>query len=154
MASASREQPSPLSTHTDLASRYRAIQGIIVDYAIGLAILGLNPFANLFTPVLIVAVAILIKMIWDIAKRWYFPRITNPIALSGGLINAIGAFAMAFATWLVMIFVGTYIPPIGRFALSAAFMTGTWTLGAAANQFFLNAFLNRQNAAGENVTHG
>jgi ethanolamine ammonia-lyase large subunit len=154
MSSASREQPSPLSTHNDLSTRYRTIQGLIVDYAIGMAILGLNPFDNLFTPTLIVAVVILLKMVWDIAKRWYFPRITNLIALGGGLINVIGALAMALMAWLTMIFLGGFIPLVDRFALSAAFMTGTWTLGAAANQFFLNAFLNRQTIPGEAATHG
>lgn len=154
MSSASRERPSPLNIHTDLATRYRVIQGMIVDYAIGLAILGLNPFENLLTPTLILAAAILLKMVWDIAKRWYFPRSTNLIALGGGAINVVGALAMALMAWLTMIFLGSFVPLIDRFALSAAFMTGTWTLGAAANQFFLNAFLNQQTTPGENISHG
>ncbi len=138
-----------LSSHSDLARRYRSIQGTIVDYALGLAILGLAPF--FLTPTLIVAAALLLKMVWDIAKRWYFPVVRNPIALAGGAVNALGALAIALLAWLTLVFLGTFIPLIDRFAVAAALMSGTWTLGAVANQFFLNGFLNR-NARQERET--
>ncbi|MGK7926931.1 MAG: hypothetical protein AB4290_17100 [Spirulina sp.] len=137
------EGDNPLTTHTDLARRYRTIQGTIADYAIGLAILGLNPIPHLFTLTLIVSAAILLKMIWDIAKGWYFPIVRNPITLAGGIISIAGALAIAFLAWLTMVFLSVFFPILDRFAFCAALLSGTWSLGVAANQFFLNGFLNR-----------
>lgn len=143
MSYVSQNPDSSLGKHFSLSQRYRLIQDMIVDYAIGLAILGLNPFGSLLTATLIVAAAILIKMIWDIAKRWHFPVVRNPITIGGGMMNVLGALAIALLAWLTFIFLGALVPLIDRFALSAALMAGTWTLGAAANQFFLDGFLKQ-----------
>ncbi|NJL02151.1 MAG: hypothetical protein HC838_05365 [Spirulinaceae cyanobacterium RM2_2_10] len=141
-----------LSNHSDLARRYRSIQRMVVDYAIGLTLLGLNPFSLTLT--LVVALAILLKMVWDIAKRWHFPIVRNPLAWAGGIMNGLGALAIALFAWLILIFLGTFIPLIDRFAVAVALMSGTWTLGAAANQFFFNGFLNRIVSRGSETTDG
>jgi hypothetical protein len=67
----------------------------------------------------------------------------NPIAIAGGLLNGLGSLAIALLAWLTFVFLGTFIPLIDHFGLSAALMSGTWTLGAAANQFFFNGYLKR-----------
>jgi hypothetical protein len=126
---------------SNLANRYQQIQSMVIDYAISLAILGLLPW--FLTPVLTISLALLLKMLWDIAKRWQFAMVYNPIAIGGGLLNILGALSIALLAWLTLIFLGAFIPLIDHFALSAALMSGTWTLGAAANQFFFNGFLKR-----------
>lgn len=112
-----------------------------MDYAIGLAILGLFP--DFLTPVLIMAVLLAIKMFLDLARNWQFVLTRNPIALAGMVLNVLGAYAVAFLAWGTLVFLGAWIPLIDHYALAAALMSGTWTLGAAANQFFLNGFLHR-----------
>jgi hypothetical protein len=124
-----------------LARRYEAVQQMVVDYAIGLAILGL--FHAFLTPVLVVAVLLLFKMLWDIARRWDFSITLNPIPLLGQLLNVLGASAIALLAWITLVFLGAFVPLIDHYALAAALMSGTWTLGASANQFFMNAFLRR-----------
>ena len=50
---------------------------------------------------------------------------------------------IALLAWATFVFLGSFIPLIDHYALSAALMSGSWTLGAAANQFFLNGFFHR-----------
>lgn len=146
---------NPFPGGTDLAQRYRTIQTMVVDYAIGLAILGLNPFPNLLTLSLLIAAAILVKMLWDIGRKWRFPLVSNPITLAGGVGNIVGSLTMALMAWVTLVFLGTLVPVLGRFAFSAALMTLTWTLGAAANQFCLNAVLERASTHPQGETrHG
>lgn len=141
MTFAESELNSLASEHANLEGRYQQIQSMVVDYAIGLAILGLLP--RFLTPVLMISLALLLKMLWDIAKRWQFAVAYNPIAIGGGLLNVLGSLAIALLAWVTFIFLGTFIPLIDHFGLSAALMSGTWTLGAAANQFFFNGYLKR-----------
>lgn len=139
------------SAESGLARRYEAVQQMVVDYAIGLAILGLfHPF---LTPVLVVAVLLLFKMLWDIARRWNFAITLNPIPILGQLLNVLGASAIALLAWATLVFLGAFLPLIDHYALAAALMSGTWTLGASANQFFMNAFLRRGHRQGGGIRH-
>lgn len=145
-----REEPTPsgqpeyagsIDGPANLARRYQQLQSLVIDYALGLAILGLFP--RFLTPVLLIASALLLKMVWDIAKRWKFSMTYNPITIGGGLLNSLGALAIAVLAWLTFMFLGAFIPLIDHFGLSVALMSGGWTLGAAVNQFFFNGFLKR-----------
>jgi hypothetical protein len=129
------------SSDSVLARRYESVQQMVVDYAFGLAILGL--FHAFLTPVLVVAVLLLFKMLWDIARRWDFSISLNPIALLGQLLNVLGASAVALLAWVTLVFLGAFVPLLDHYALAAALMSGSWTLGASANQFFMNSFLRR-----------
>ncbi len=132
---------SGFSEGSGLERRYQHAQGLVVDYAIGLAILGMFP--DLLTPVVVIAALLLMKMLWDIAQNWNFSLTTNPIAIGGWIMNGLGACAIAILAWTTLIFLGAWMPMIDHYALSAALMSGSWTLGAGANQFFLNGFLHR-----------
>jgi energy-converting hydrogenase Eha subunit A len=141
MPSTASQSGIPDSSDSGLARRYEAVQQMVVDYAIGLAILGL--FHAFLTPVLVVAVLLLFKMVWDIARRWSFAVTLNPIPLLGQVLNVLGASAIALLAWITLVSLGAFVPLIDHYALAAALMSGTWTLGASANQFFMNAFLHR-----------
>ena len=122
-----------------LVGRYEAVQGMVVDYALGLAILGL--FRDFLTPVLVITALLVTKMIWDIARLWRFAISLNPIAALGQMANTVGACAIALLAWFSLELLGVIVPGIESFALSAALMSGAWTLGAAFNTFFMNGFL-------------
>lgn len=122
-----------------LVGRYEVVQQMVVDYALGLAILGL--FRDLLTPVLVITVLLVAKMIWDIARLWRFAISFNPIAVLGQMANTVGACAIALLAWCLLELLGAIVPGIECFALSAALMSGAWTLGAAFNTFFMNGFL-------------
>jgi hypothetical protein len=139
------------SAQSGLTRRYEAIQQMVVDYAIGLSILGL--FHAFLTPVLVVAVLLLFKMLWDIARRWNFSIPLNPIPILGQVLNLLGACAIALLAWTTLVFLGAFVPLIDHYALAAALMSGTWTLGASANQFFMNGFLRRGSRRQGRVVH-
>ena len=122
-----------------LVGRYDVVQAMVVDYALGLAILGL--FRDLLTPVLVITVLLLAKMVWDIARLWRFAISFNPIAVLGQMAHTVGACAIALLAWCSLELLGAIVPGIESFALSAGLMSGAWTLGAAFNTFFMNGFL-------------
>jgi hypothetical protein len=125
----------------DILRRYTGVQEMVVDYAIGLAILGL--FQRFLTPVLVITVVLVAKMVWDIARKWCFALSFNPIAVLGLSANTIGACAMALLAWVTIEFLGAVVPGVESISLSAALMSGSWTLGASVNTFLMNGFLHR-----------
>lgn len=120
---------------------------MVVDYALGAAIVGLNPFQNLLVLTLFIAGVLNLKMMWDIGRKWSFPRRYSVVAVAGFLFNLLGALAMGFMAWLTLIVVGTFFPVMNRFAISAALMTFTWIVGAVTNQFCLNGCLNLESSS-------
>ena len=122
-----------------IVGRYEAVQGMVVDYALGLAILGL--FREFLTQVLVITVLLVAKMVWDIARLWRFAISFNPIAVLGQMVLTVGACAIALLAWCSLELLGAIVPGIESFALSAGLMSGAWTLGAAFNTFFMNGFL-------------
>lgn len=124
-----------------LMRRYQRGQRLVVDYAIGLAILGLAPM--LLTPVLTVAAGLLLTMIWHVGRCWQFAISINPITIAGVALNILGSLAIASLTWLLLVVLGVSIPLVDHFATSGALMSGTWTFGAAVNQFFFLGFIGR-----------
>ena len=137
---------------SSLARRYRSAQDIVLEYAIGLAILGLLP--TLLTPILVIAAVLLIKMLWDIAQIWQFSFSSNAMAIGGWLMNGLGACAFSILAWMALIFLGAFLPLIDHYAISAGLMGGGWTLGAGTNQFFLNGFLHRLHRQQGERSHG
>ncbi|MCT0249109.1 hypothetical protein [Synechococcus sp. CS-205] len=125
-----------------LMRRYQRGQRLVVDYAIGLAILGLVPM--LLTPSLVIAAALLLTMIWHVGKCWQFAISINPITIGGEVLNVLGALAVATLTWLILVVLGVSIPLVDHFSTSGALMSGTWTFGAAVNQFFFLGFIRRR----------
>lgn len=122
-----------------IVGRYEVVQGMVVDYSLGLAILGL--FQDFLTPVLVITVLLVAKMVWDIARLWRFAISLNPIAVLGQTAHTVGAGATALLAWCSLELLGAIVPGIESVALSAALMSGAWTLGASFNMFFMNGFL-------------
>ena len=152
MPPATPESSSWTPDAAGLARRYHCAQGMVVDYAIGLAIVGMFP--AFLTPVLVIAVVLLMKLLWDIARNWQFSLTANPIAIGGWVMNGLGACAVAILAWTTLVFLGAWVPMIDHYALSAALMSGGWTLGAGANQFFMNGFLRRFRRQDAGLNHG
>lgn len=134
-----------------LLRRYEASQRMVVDYALGQAIVGLfHPF---LTPVLVVAVLLLAKMVWDIGRRWELAVPLNPVPILGLVLSVVGACTLALLAWLSCMVLGAVLPLGESWALSAALLTGTWTLGASVNQFFMNGFLRRRSRSEGSERH-
>lgn len=138
-----------LPSSSSISQRYRAIRSMIVDYALGMAIIGLNPFRPLLTFTLCAAGIIILKMMWDIRRKWHFAGRHQVLAIASYLFNLLGALTMGFMALLTLIFIGVVFPIMPRFGLAAALMTLTWIVGAVTNQFFLNGYLRSESVKGE-----
>ncbi len=129
-------EPETMATPPFLLQRHRQIRNLILDYAIGSAIIGLNPFRGTLTVTLLVVGVLILKMIWDIGSKWGYTKGQDPLAIAGNLFGSLGAFALAFMAWVTMFCFGLVVPLFSGFAITAAFFTLTWTLGQVTNQFY------------------
>ena len=116
----------------------KEVRDLILDYGIGISILGFNPFPgiNLITDT--VACGLIIKMIRDIGSKWGYPKEQDAIAIIGSIFGGFGALLASIASWATISFVGLYLPIIGEFARASFFFTLTWAIGQATNQFYLS----------------
>ena len=141
--------PTVSLSSSSISQRYRAIQSMVVDYALGVAIIGLNPFRSWLMLTLCIAGITILKMMWDIRRKWHFAGRHRVLAIASYLFNLLGALTMGFMALLTLIFIGVVFPVMPRFGLSAALMTLTWIVGAVTNQFFLNGYLSSESEKGE-----
>lgn len=114
----------------------RESRNLVLDYALGISILGLIPIDGLLTVKLLAAIGLLAKMLWDIGVKWKFAKGQDILALAGFLFGFLGALAMAFMAWLTLLAIGLFIPYVSSFRIAATLFTLTWVLGQNTNQFY------------------
>jgi len=131
--------------------RYRAVYDLVLDYALGAAIIGLNPFPSLFLLTLILTSLLLLKMRHDIQKMWNVPPRKGFWASTDILLGVIGALSIAFMAWLTLIIVSAFIPLVHRFAIAASLFALVWMVGFVINHSYLGAYAAQ---AGEESNHG
>lgn len=119
-----------------LIQRHRRIRNLILDYAMGAAIVGLNPVRGTLTLTLLIVSILILKMIRDIGYSWSYTKGQDPLAIAGNIFGFLGAFALAFMAWVTMFCFGLFIPLFSGFSIAAALFTLTWTLGQVTNQFY------------------
>lgn len=128
---------------------YRVVHDLVVDYALGSAIIGLNPIPDLFILTLILVTILLIKMRHDIQKMWNVPRQKGFWASTDILLGSIGALSIAFMAWLSLIILSAFIPLVHRFAISASLFALVWMVGFAINHSYLGAYAAQLEEDGE-----
>lgn len=116
----------------------KEVRDLILDYAIGLAILGFNPFPGINLVTNTIACGLILKMIRDIGSKYGYPKGQDAIAIIGSIFGSFGAFFAALTSWITISFVGLYVPIIGEFAAASFLFTITWAIGQATNQFYLS----------------
>ena len=67
----------------------KEIRDLIIDYAIGAAILGLNPLPGTMTVTLLAASVLLLKMMRDIGAKWGYPKGQDALAIGGNLFGGV-----------------------------------------------------------------
>lgn len=117
--------------------RYRAVHDRVLDYALGAAIIGLNPFPHLLIVTVILVGILLFNMRRDIQNLWNIPRQRGFWASTDILLGIIGAFSIAFMAWLTLIIISAFIPLMHRFAISASLFALVWMVGFAINHSYL-----------------
>lgn len=132
MATNPRLTPQPIP---QLRQEHR-MRNLILDYALGISILGLIPIPRLFTLKLVISIGLIFKMIWDIGKRWHWRKGQDLLAIAGAFFGILGALAMAFMAWITFVGLGVFVPYAKGLAIAAAFFTLPWAIGQTVNQFF------------------
>lgn len=125
-----------ITRRSNLIEKHQEIRELIIDYAIGTAILGLNPLPGSLTVTLLVASGLLLKMMRDIGARWGFPKGQDALAIGGNLFGGLGAFWVAFMAWVSMYGLGLFVPFVGSFAVASALFALTWRVGQATHLYY------------------
>ena len=138
------QESEVFATPPFLIQRHRQIRNLILDYAMGAALIGLNPIRGTLTLTLLVVGILILKMIWDIGYSWRYTKGQDPLAIAGNLFGFLGAFALAFMAWVTIFCFGLFMPLFSGFAICAALFTLTWTLGQVTNQFYASGRRGRR----------
>lgn len=119
--------------------RYRTAYDLVLDYATGAAIIGLNPFPSLLWLTLLIVFILLVKLRLDIGTLWSMQRRRGVWAITDILFGLVGALSVAFMAWLTLIIISAFVPLVHRFAISAAVFMLVWMVGLAINNSYLRA---------------
>lgn len=120
----------------------KEIRDLIIDYAIGAAILGLNPLPGTLTVTLLAASVLLLKMMRDIGSRWGYPKGQDLLAIGGNFFGGFGSFWIAFMAWISMYVTGLFVPFVGSFAVALSLFALTWRIGQATHLYYVSGFQN------------
>ena len=116
----------------------KEVRDLILDYAIGIAILGFNPLPGINLVTNTIACGLILKMISDIGAKYGYPKGQDAIAILGSIFGGFGAFFAALTSWATISLIGLYVPIVGEFAAASFLFTLTWAIGQATNQFYLS----------------
>ncbi len=125
-----------IAREPNLVDLNQEIRKLIIDYAIGAAILGLNPLPGTLTVTLLLAGVLLLKMMRDIGAKWGYPKGQDALAIGGNLLGGVGDFWVAFIAWISMYGLGLFVPFVGSFAVAASLFALTWRLGQATHLYY------------------
>ncbi|RZM82935.1 hypothetical protein [Leptolyngbya iicbica] len=137
-ASSDNFADSALSGMASLIGREGEIRRMIFDYAMGAAIVGLVPLTGGGTLEikLVIVLALILKMTWDIRQRWGQPQGQGMLVTMGSAFGILWAGVAGLIVWGIMIGLGVVVPYADAFAKAAGFATATWLVGQAVNQFY------------------
>ncbi len=124
--------------------RHWAVRDLILDYALGNAIIGLNPIPGTVRLTLLLGAILVLMMMRHIGKKWGYAGGQDLLAVLGNVFGGIGACAIAFMSWLTLFTIGLFFPVIRLFDISAALFTFTWMVGQVTHQYYLNGRLKRE----------
>ncbi len=117
----------------------KEVRDLILDYAIGISILGFNPFPSINLVTNTIACGLIWKMIRDIGAKYGYPQGQDAIAIIGCIFGGFGALAAALASWTTLSFVSLFVPVIGKFTTTSFLFTLTWAVGQTTNQYYLSS---------------
>lgn len=125
---------------------------LILDYALGAAIVALLPIPNIGIVQAIVLVLLNILLVIEIARLWQFQKGGDLLARVGILFGIAGAILMGFLVWLLLVAVGVVVPLMGALAPGMVAFCYFWGVGQAVNHFYVSKLPltpNRSPASGE-----
>jgi uncharacterized protein (DUF697 family) len=113
-------------------------RNLILDYALGAAIVALLPIPNIGLLQAIVLVLLNVLLVIGIARLWQFQKGGDLLARVGILFGIAGAVLMGFLAWLLTVAVGVTVPLIGALAPGMFAFSYFWGVGQAVNHFYVS----------------
>ena len=127
-----------IAREPNLVDLNKEIRELIIDYAIGTAILGLNPLPGSLTVTLLATSVLLLKMMRDIGTKWGYPKGQDALAIGGNILGGFGSFWVAFMAWISMYVTGLFVPFVGSFAVALSLFALTWRIGQATHLYYVS----------------
>lgn len=121
-----------------VAQHNRKVRNVILDYALGAAVIGLIPIPGLLLQLLAVLILI-VKMRRHIRALWGFPTGHDILAFVSNWFGSLGSLAIALMAWSTVLVIGVFVPLVDSLAQAAAFATLTWAQGQVTNQFYFGS---------------
>ncbi len=122
-----------------VAQHNRKVRNVILDYALGAAVIGLIPIPGLLLLQILAVLILIIKMRRHIRALWGFPTGHDILAFVSNWFGSLGCLAIALMAWLTVLVIGAFVPFVDSLARAAAFATLTWAEGQVTNQFYFGS---------------
>ncbi|XGV97884.1 MAG: hypothetical protein ACAF41_02915 [Leptolyngbya sp. BL-A-14] len=114
------------------------VRSLILDYALGAAIVALLPIPNIGGWQAITLFILNVLLVIGIARLWRFQKGGDCLARVGVLFGIAGAIVMGFLVWLLMVAVGVVVPLLGALAPGVVAFCYFWGVGQTVHHFYLS----------------
>lgn len=128
------------------------VRNLILDYALGAAIVALLPIPKLGVLQAIVLFILNVLLVVGIARLWRFQKGGDLLARVGVLFGIAGAIVMGVLVWLLMVAVGVVVPLLGALAPGVVAFCYFWGIGQTVHHFYLSkvpTVADRPHSSGE-----
>lgn len=123
-----------------LRQKQRRVRNLILDYGLGVATLGLNPFPGFLRFTLLISSILILKMLRDIAAIWGFTGGQDWLAIASSFFAAMTSLWLAIMVWGTLVVLGFFLPLPGSCAVATGLFTLTCGLGQATSQFYASGW--------------
>ncbi len=114
------------------------VRNLILDYALGAAIIALLPIPQIGVLQAIALVILNIFLVRGVARLWHFQKGGDFLARVGILFGIAGSILLGFLVWIFMVALGAVIPMIGALASGAAAFCYFWGIGQTVHHFYVS----------------
>lgn len=113
------------------------VRNLILDYALGAAIITLLPIPRIGLLQAIALLVLNIFLVRGIARLWNFQKGGDFFAKSGILFGFFGSILLSFLVWLLIVALGVIVPIIGVLAPGVAAFCYFWGIGQTVHYFYV-----------------
>ncbi|BAZ37011.1 hypothetical protein NIES4101_29320 [Calothrix sp. NIES-4101] len=116
------------------------VRNLILDYALGAAMIALLPIPKIGLLQAITLVVLNLFLVRDIARLWHFRKGGDLLAKVGILFGIAGSILMGFLTWLCLFIVALLVgePRLMILAPGVVAFSCFWGIGQAVHHFYLS----------------
>ncbi len=114
------------------------VRNLILDYALGAAIVALLPLPQLDGLKAIALLGLNLFLVIGIARLWNFKKGGDLLARIGILFGIAGAIGMGILGWLLLVPLGIVVPVLRSLAPGMAAFCYFWGFGQVVHHFYIS----------------